>query len=105
MLRLLAHEMRVGIRKDIDAVVEVNGADFSARIARKARMADRIDGAGAHLLARLKARSYRHLATGGRTLCNQQAGSFHCQSGRCLGRARRWSAALQLFARYEMMLE
>src|SRR5579859_4305923 len=64
MLRLFAEEMGVGVRKNENPVVAMNRTEFSARIARQPRMPDRIEVAGADLLAKLETRRGRQIALG-----------------------------------------
>src|SRR5690348_3591100 len=64
MLRLVAQKMRTRIGKNKDAMVAMDGSDFSARITRQARMADRIDIPSAHLLAHFEAWRNRQIALG-----------------------------------------
>src|SRR5690348_9953342 len=64
MLRLVAEKMRTRIGKNKDAVVEMYGSGFSARVARQARVAYRIDIPSAHLLAHFEAWRNRQIALG-----------------------------------------
>ena len=43
VLRFFAGEMRVGIGKDVDAVIAIDRADVIAGVAGQARVADRVD--------------------------------------------------------------
>ena len=54
MLRLLPKQCGVGVREDLDTVVPIDGSALSARIARQARVPQRMDIAGAHALAHLE---------------------------------------------------
>src|SRR5258708_38819647 len=61
MLRFLAEEMSVGVRKNKDAMIPFDRTDFSARVAWQARVTHWMHIAGANALARLKTRSNRYL--------------------------------------------
>jgi hypothetical protein len=54
MLRLLAEEMRVGVRKNENAVVTIDRSYFAARVPRQPGMSHGIDVAGAHSLSDFK---------------------------------------------------
>ena len=50
MLRLLTQKVGVGIGKNKDAVIAIDGAELAARISRQARVAGRVEVAGTHEL-------------------------------------------------------
>src|SRR5689334_20435951 len=64
MLRFLAEKMGVGVGKNENAVVAMNGTDLSAGITRQASVAYWIDIASAHLLTHLDARRDRQVTLG-----------------------------------------
>ena len=85
MLRLLAEEMRIGIRENKDAVVAIDHAELAARVAREARMPDRMHVPCAHAIAGSKTRSYRNIAARWNAFCNQHGNFFGSERGDCFG--------------------
>ncbi len=85
MLRLLTQEMRVGVRENKNAVIAVNGADFSASVTGEAGVAHGMNVAGADLLARSKAWRHQDGPASGHALRNQKFRFLDGQSRRSPG--------------------
>ena len=62
MLRVLTEKMRIGVRKDVYPMVEIDCADLIPRVPRQPRMPRRIDIASPHALAYLETRGYPYVA-------------------------------------------
>jgi len=58
----------IRIREQVDPMIAFNRAKIAARVARKARVADGIDVAGAHPLTCFEARGNRHISSRGRAV-------------------------------------
>src|SRR6266571_1400621 len=104
MLRLLAEVVSVGVRKDKYAVVAVDDAELSARVAREARMTHGMNVARTHALARLEARRNRHVTACRHTFRDQCCRFLSGQRGNCNGGARRKFASFDLSGRDEASL-
>src|SRR6266851_1697674 len=104
MLRLLAEVVSVGVRKDKYAVVAVDDAELSARVAREARMTHGMNVARTHALARLEARRNRHVTAGRHTFRNQRRRLLNSErrGGNAIARSR--LAGFELFGRDEACL-
>src|ERR1700676_3818971 len=98
MLRLLAEEMCMGVRKNKDAVVAIDQAEFAACVAREARVPDRMHIPCAHAIAGSETRSYRDVAVRGHTFCNQRGSFFRSECGSRFGRSLGRFPALKLGA-------
>ena len=105
MLRLFALEMGVSVGEDKDAMVTLDDAEFSARVARQSRVANRMHIACAYALSKLEAHGYRDVSTCGHALGDQHGSFLGREYGHSLARARRGSAALEFRARKEAVLD
>src|ERR1700730_964045 len=96
MLRLFTEEMRVGIRKNENAVLSIDCSEFSACVSRQPRMSHRIDVAGTHLLAHFEARGHLYVAVCVNAIGKRSWDLISGQRRGRSGRARRGHAALNL---------
>src|SRR4029077_9255745 len=94
VLRLLALEQGIRVRKNEYAVIKMDGAEFSARVSRQPCMACRIDDPGAHRLSGLKMRRHRNIPAGGRAPVTRGGYLLGGERRRGFARLRRWLPAL-----------
>src|SRR5271166_4695198 len=96
MLRFLPEKVRVRIRKSENAVIQMNGSEFSARVPRQPRMTYGIDVARPHLLAHFEARRHRYVALRVNAIGDQGRYLFWSQRRGRWGGARRGHTTFNL---------
>jgi len=62
VLRILSEGMGVGVRENVDAMVQIDCAKLAARVAWQPRVAGRMNVAGAYALACLEASQYLYVS-------------------------------------------
>src|ERR1700730_15252520 len=101
MLRLLAEKMRVGVRKNIGAMVEMNRARFPACVSRQPRVTGWVDVARAYALAHFKSRRSQYFPAGRAAAAKYGRHFVGRERWSSLRRARRRLAAFDLGLRHE----
>src|SRR5580700_9893378 len=97
--------MSDGVRENIDAVIAIDNPQLAASVAREARVAHRVDVAGAYSLPGMKVWLHRYVATGESSTA-EHGGHLGGRKGRsCLRRATRGLAAFHLSASDQAALD
>src|ERR1700737_4968820 len=101
MLWFLAEEMRVGVWKDIGAMVKMNDSSLAACIARQPCMTNWIDIARAYALADFEARKPWYVAAGRAAAAKHGCNFIGSERWSCLRRSGRRLTALDFSLRHK----